>query len=226
MITHQMDVVTAFLNRKLDDEIYMQQPEGYKVSRKENLVCKLKKSLYGLKQALRCWNQALKEFMLSVGFVESNSDPCVFTRIDQHTTIVAVYIDDLIILVDVKNIMIETKRLLSELFQMKDMGELQYCLGINVILGQNSCRLHQNQYIKQTLKKFGFDDANAVLTPADCSVKLVKNDHVSKPADQVEYQSMVGNLIYVAMGTRPDIAQAVGAVLNSAPILRKLTKLQ
>lgn len=62
------------------------------------------------------------------------------------------------------------------------------------------------------LKKFGLADANTVLTPADCNVKLVNEDHVSKPTDQVEYQSMVGSLIYVAMGTRPDIAQAVGAV--------------
>ena len=62
------------------------------------------------------------------------------------------------------------------------------------------------------LRKFGLADANTVSTPADCSVKLVKDDHVSKPTDQVEYQSMVGSLLYIAMGTRPDIAQAVGAV--------------
>ena len=64
MIVDQMDVVTAFLNGELDDEIYMQQPEGYKVSGKKNLVCKLKKSLYGLKQAPRCWNRALKKLMM------------------------------------------------------------------------------------------------------------------------------------------------------------------
>ena len=148
MIVHQMDVVTAFLNGELDDEIYMQQPEGYKVSGKENLVCKLKKSLYGLKQAPRCWNRALKAFMTGVGFAESNADPCVFVRIDQHTTIAAVYVDDLILLADLKDAMTETKRLLSERFKMKDMGKLHYCLGINVVYGENTCWLHQKQYIK------------------------------------------------------------------------------
>ena len=100
----------------------MQQPEGYKVCGKENLVCKLKKSLY---QAPRRWNRALKELMMSVGFVESNADPCVFTQIHQHMTIVAVFVDDLI-LADVKNVMIKTKRLLSERFIM---GELHYFPG-------------------------------------------------------------------------------------------------
>ena len=75
MIVHQMDVVTAFLNGELDEEIYMRQPEGYQVSDKKNLVCRLKKSLYGLKQAPRCWNRALKEFMIQAGFVQSNADP-------------------------------------------------------------------------------------------------------------------------------------------------------
>ena len=77
MIVHQMDVVTAFLNGKLDEEIYMQQPDGYQVSGKGNLVCRLKKSLYGLKQAPRCWNQELKHFMTEVGFTQSSADLCI-----------------------------------------------------------------------------------------------------------------------------------------------------
>ena len=75
MIVHQMDVVTAFLNRDLDEEIYMLQ--RYRISGKEDHVCRLNKSLYGLKQAPRCWNRALKEFMLQTGFVQSNADPCI-----------------------------------------------------------------------------------------------------------------------------------------------------
>ena len=212
MIVHQMDVVTAFLNGELDEEIYMQQPDGYQVSGKENLVCRLKKSLYGLKQAPRCWNRALREFMMQAGFVQSNADPCVFIRLDEHTTIVAVYVDDLILITDVIEVMLEIKGLLSERFRMKDMGQLHYCLGVNIVYGQNCVWLHQKQYITLMLGKFGLTDVNTVSTPADCNVKLVKDDHVSKSTDQVEYQSMVGSLLYIAMGTRPDIAQAVGAV--------------
>ena len=95
---------------------------------------------------------------------------------------------------------------------MKDMNQLHYCLGVNIMFGQNCAWLHQQQYISQMLSKFGLEDVNTVSTPADCNVKLVKDDHVSKPTDQVAYQSMVGSLLYVAVGTRPDIAQAVGAV--------------
>ena len=94
---------------------------------------------------------------------------------------------------------------------MKDMGQLHYCL-VDIVFGQNCVWLHQQQYIMLMLRKFGLADANTVSTLADCNIKLVKDDHVSKPTDQVEYQSMVGSLLNIAMGTRPDIAQAVGAV--------------
>ena len=214
MTVHQMDVVTAFLNGELDEEIYMHQPDEYQVSGKENLVCRLKKSLYGLKQAPRCWNRALREFMVQAGYVQSDADPCVFTQLDEHTTmsIVAVYVDDLILITDVVEVMLKTKGLLSKRFRMKYMGQLHYCLGMNIVYGRNCVWLHQKQYISLMFGKLGLADANTVSTPADCNVQLVKDDHVSKSTDQVEYQSMVGSLLYIAMGTHPDIAQAVGAV--------------
>lgn len=137
MIVHQMDIVTVFLNGKLNEEIYMQQPDGYLVSGKENLVCRLKKSLYGLKQAPRCWNRVLTEFLLQDGFIQNNADHCVFTRFDEHRMIIAVYVDDLILISDVTEIMSGMKRLLSERFRMKDMGQLHYCLGVNIVYGQN-----------------------------------------------------------------------------------------
>ena len=137
------------------------------------------------------------------GFVQSDADPCVFT---QHTT---VYVDDLILISDVIEVLLETKGLLSEQFRMKDMGPLHYCLGVSVVFGPNCVWLHQKQYIKLMLKKFGLADANNVSTPADCNVNLVKDD---QSTDHVEYQSMVGSLLYAGLRTRPDIAQAVGAV--------------
>ena len=200
MIIHQMDVITAFLNGMLDEEIYMQQPEGYEVSGKEGLVCRLKKSLYGLKQAPRCWNKALKDFMVQAGFAQSNADPYVFTRFEDHAVIVAVYVDDLILLADVIEDMLELKSLLSKHFIMKDMGH------VNFVYGNCCIWLHQNQYIKSMLQSL-VSRMQTVSTLADCDVKLVKDDQVSKLADQMEYQSMVGSLLYVALLTRPDIAQ-------------------
>ena len=83
MLVHQMDVVTAFLNGELREDNYMEQPSGYTQPGKERLVCKLKKSIYGLKQSPRCWSQKFTNHMKTLGFTESNADPCVFVRINK-----------------------------------------------------------------------------------------------------------------------------------------------
>jgi len=150
--------------------------------------------------------------MTQAGFVQSNADPCAFTRLDEHTAIVAVFVDDLILMTDVMEVMLETKGLLSKRFKMKDMDQLHYCLGVNIVYGQNCVWLHQQQYVTLMLRKFGLADANTVSTPVHCNIKLVKNDNVSKPTDQVEYQSMVGSLLYIVMCSRQDITKAEGAV--------------
>ncbi|MCP3664053.1 MAG: hypothetical protein GY696_16435 [Gammaproteobacteria bacterium] len=110
----------------------MVQPGGYKVSGKENLVCKLKKSLYGLKQSPRCWNKAFKEYMVSIGFKQSEADPCIFMRSGENLAVVAVYVDDLILVAKNDQEMGDLKRCLEAKFKMKDMGNLHYCLGISV----------------------------------------------------------------------------------------------
>ena len=91
MHVHQMDVITAFLNGNLDEYIYMEQPDRYAVPGKENHVCKLKKSLYRLKQSPRCWNTVLQEHMRKTGFQQSPAGPCVYVRYNEETiAIVAV----------------------------------------------------------------------------------------------------------------------------------------
>ena len=133
-----MDVVTAFLNGNLEEDIYMEQPEGYVQQGKEKLVCKLKKSLYGLKQSSRCWNKVSTEFMMSIGYHQSTADPCIYVR---DTCIVAVYVDDLIIATKTPEEMQEVKQLLNSQFQMKDVGELHYCLWWTKTLVNVYCKL-------------------------------------------------------------------------------------
>ena len=224
---HQMDVVTAFLNGELEEEIYMRQPEGYVVPGKEHMVCKLRKSLYGLKQASRCWNKALHDHMKQIGFERSPSDPCVYIQRMGSVTVVAVYVDDLILITETSEEMETVKESLKKKFRMKDMGRLHYCLGISIMQDDDdkSIWLHQKQYICNMLKRYGMTEANPALTPADVNVKLVKGDGVSKEVDPVMYQSMVGSLLYTAMATRPDIAHAVGVVskFNSNPTEAHLT---
>ena len=227
MHIHQMDVVTAFLHGELDEEIYMKQPDGYVQDGQEHLVCKLEKSLYGLKQAPRCWNKVFTKYMESIGFRQSTADPCVFIRSGDTLDVIAVYVDDLIVISKTEEEIQRLKNDLASRFKMTDLGRLHYCLGITVEYDENNkiVWMHQKQYILKMLEKFGQEDAKVVATPSDVNVKLSKDDGLSKPVDQTEYQSMVGSLLYAAMGTRPDIAQAVGAVskYNSCPNEAHLT---
>ena len=98
MLIHQMDLVTAFLNVQLEKEIYMEQRDGYIESGKESLVYMLNKSLYGLRQSPRCWNTVFREYMETIHFKPSTADTCVYVRGGEDMTIVAVYVDDLLLL--------------------------------------------------------------------------------------------------------------------------------
>lgn len=214
MLIHQMDVVTAFLNGTLDEEIYMSQPEGYIKPGDEHLVCRLKKSIYGLKQSPRCWNQAFSEYLESIGFTQSSADPCVYIRIADPVAIIAVYVDDLAILAKTEANMNKVKKCLAIHFKMKDLGELHYCLGVCVEWSRNrtSLWLHQKHYVLSLIQKYGLQDANTVATPADVSVRLTVEDGVSNTVDPIAYQSIVGSLMYAATATRPDIPFAVGVL--------------
>ena len=96
LILQQMDVLAAFLNGDLEEEVYMKQPEGFSTKKDEHKVWKLKKSLYGLKQAPRCWNMTLDNHLKSMGFEQTSSDPCLYVSSEGELFIIAVYVDDII----------------------------------------------------------------------------------------------------------------------------------
>ena len=196
MIVHQTDVITAFFNGELQEDIYMQQPVGYIVSGEKQLVCK-KKSLYGLKLTPRCWNKSFQGFLLDFGFFQSTADPCVFihSNIDS-TNIIAVYVDDLIVMSTVSTPLDNTKRSLSEKLKMSPY-RIHY-----IVQDENCIWLHHKQYILSMLQKFGLTDDKPVATSAYMSVKLVKDDGVSKKLqDGSKYQSLVCSLLYAGAGT-------------------------
>ena len=130
-----MDVETAFPNGKLDEEIYMQQPEGYVKPGEEHLVCNLEKSLYGLEQSSRRWNKVFRESIEKIGFIQASADSCVFIRKDA-LTIIGVHVDDLMILPrKITEMRIRSdKDSLKLQFKIKDMGALHYYVGVNVKL--------------------------------------------------------------------------------------------
>ncbi len=127
------------------------------------------KSLYGLKQAPRCWNKVFQEYMITLGISQSTADPCVFTQIsDMCMTIVAVYVDDLILLSSDSDRMQKLKQNLADRFRMKDMAPLHYLLGVTVVQDSDRITIHQKQYILRLLKNlmFGMENAYPVSTPA------------------------------------------------------------
>ena len=208
-----MDVVTAFLKGIIDQKIYMEQSDGYAVHGQESKVCKLKRSLYGLKQSPRCWNQVFDTFLLSIGFTQSEADPCIYIKCDPFV-IIAVYVDDLLVLTKTEHVMDDIKAILCERFKLKDMGQLHYCLGISIMENKENSTLyiHQNQYIENMLKKFNMSDSKIVSTPTDVNVKLCKDDGFSQAVDKVLYQSLVESLLNTAIATRPDISYVLGVV--------------
>ena len=142
----QCDVMTAFLNGELDEEIYMDQPEGFEVKGHEDKVCKLKKSLYGTKQAARQWNVKINQKLKEFGLTRSNSYPCLYHKIsnDQYT-LVALYVDDMIIFSNEMRYIDNIIEYLKGNFGIVDLGEPRYCLGIEIFQDRKNKRIFINQ---------------------------------------------------------------------------------
>ena len=126
--------------------------------------------------------------------------------------VVSIYVDDLILVVDLMEDLQKTKADLSARFKMKDLGQLRYCLGIVCNVPEGKICIKQKPYIDNLVRRFGLPDACGVSTPADAYVKLVADDGISRPADPKLYQQIVGSLQYAAGGTRPDIGYAVSTI--------------
>ena len=175
---HQMDVTTAFLNGELEEEVYMKQPEGFVDKDRDHLVCRLKRSIYGLKQSPRCWNSALDAQLKKMGFVQTTSDPCLYTSTEGETFIIAVYVDDILLAGKSDKQIKEAKEALAKQFEVKDMGELHYFLGMNIAQNQRAGNIWIGQpaYTENILNKFGMENAKAVNTPTAAGTKLVKAD--------------------------------------------------
>ena len=210
LVMHQMDVTTAFLNGELKEEIYMKQPENFVEKGKEHLVCKLKRSIYGLKQSPRCWNNVLDAFLKELGFEQTHADLCLYASSEGEMCFIAVYVDDLIIACKDECKIANLKRAFAERFDMKDMGVLNHFLGIQVVQDKKrqSTWIGQSGYITEILKRFGMEDCHPVKTPVDSNAKLVKGD-AGNTIDKRKYQSAVGSLMFLSVGTRPDISFAV-----------------
>ena len=211
---HQMDVKTAFLNGELNDLIYMKQPEAFIMKGQEGLVCKLKRSIYGLKQSPRCWNSVLDEHLKSIGFVQTKSDPCIYIAEEGDPFMIAIYVDDILLAGQSDRRMAQVKDALTDRFDVKDLGRVDCFLGVKIIqnLEKGTIWAGQSVYTKTILNQFNMRSAKAAKTPVNTALKLTKAENDSECVDQELYQSAVGKLLYLSTRTRPDIAFAVSKV--------------
>ena len=226
---HQMDVKTAFLNGDLDVDLYMQQPEGFVIAGQEQLVCKLRKSIYGLKQAGRAWFEKINAALIGMDFTPLDSDHCVYVRHQGDDVLyIVLYVDDLLL---IGSSLAEVKQLKTDLsarFEMTDLGEAEYVLGLQLTRNRRArtLSLSQSDYIRRLLERYGMSDCNKAPTPIPTGLRLSKNDcPAKKPATPLlvdgkhTYASVVGAVMYAMLGTRPDLAFAIGLLtrFNSNP---------
>ncbi|GJU59852.1 zinc finger, CCHC-type containing protein [Tanacetum coccineum] len=210
LVIHQMDVKTTFLNGDLDEEVYMNQPQGFIMPGNENKVCKPIKCFYGLKQAPKQWHQKFNEVVLSNGYLLNQADKYVYNKFDKtgKGVIICLYVDDTLIFGTDQVQVDMTKEFLSSRFSIKDMGEAGVILGIRIKHESNGIAISQSCYIKKVLEKFNYFDCTPVSTLMDTSEKLMPNN--GQAISQLEYSRVIGYLMYAMTCTRPDISFVVG----------------
>ncbi|GJX51636.1 putative ribonuclease H-like domain-containing protein, partial [Tanacetum coccineum] len=203
-IVYQMDVKSAFLYGKIDEEVYVSQPPGFLDPKYPQKVYKVVKALYGLHQAPRAWYATLSTFLLKNGYRRGTIDKTLFIKKDKHDIIlVQVYVDDIIFGSTKKSWCDEFEALMKSRFQMSSMGELTFFLGLQVKQKADGIFISQDKYVAEILKKFDFANVKTASTPIETQKPLVKDEEASD-VDVHLYRSMIGSLMYLT-ASRPDI---------------------
>jgi len=212
----QLDVPQAFTQAELEEDVYMEMPQGFEV---KEMVCHLKKSLYGLKQSPRNWYLLISAFIReSLGFHATVSDPCIFWKRSRSGLLMLLFlfVDDMQVAFDNadRNEWLENQQKLWDRFKVTDLGESKFMLGMKITRNRNvrTLTLDQELYITKALEKFGLDKCRPVSTPGERSDSEVSDSASSKqnePTDLTLFQEKVGTLLYASISTRPDISYVV-----------------
>jgi hypothetical protein len=199
---HQLDVNNAFLHGDLQEDVYMTPPPN--IDAKPNQVCKLVKSLYGLKQASRKWYEKLTSILVSHHYKQAPSDHSLFIKQTSTSfTILLVYVDDILLAGNSLSEFAHIKQVLHTAFKIKDLGILKYFLGLEVAHSKSGVSLCQRKYCLDLLHDYGLSGCKPASTPSDPSIKLY-NDSSPPFEDIPAYRRIVGRLLYLNT-TRPDI---------------------
>ncbi|GKB71499.1 retrovirus-related pol polyprotein from transposon TNT 1-94 [Tanacetum coccineum] len=192
-----MDIKSAFLNGFINEEVYVSQPLDFIDFEKPNYVYKLKKVLYGLKQALKDWYDILKAFLLKHEYSMGIVDNTLFTKkFKAHLIIVQIYVDDIIFGSTCQNLCDDFTKIMHDEFEMSMMGELNFFLGLQIKQMEDAIFFNQSKYIKEMLKKFGVEDSKPTKTPMSTEIKLTK-DYEADSVDSSRYRGMIFSLLYL-----------------------------
>ncbi|KAL0453622.1 UNVERIFIED_CONTAM: hypothetical protein Slati_1340300 [Sesamum latifolium] len=194
-----------FLNGFIEEEIYMDQPEGSTSVGEEQKVCRLQRSIYGLKQASRSWNTCFDEVIRGYDFIKNEYDPCVYKKISGSTVAYLVlYVDDILLIGNDIKMLGDIKAWLSMQFFMKDMGEASYILGIKIYRDRSRRMLGliPSSYIEKVLKRFKMENSKRGFLPMRRGVKLskkqsLKTDEELMRMSDIPYASVAGSIQYV-----------------------------
>lgn len=211
---HQIDIKSAYLNGLLDEEIYMEQPKGFEILGKENKVCRLRKAIYGLKQAGRQWHEHLQDSLRVFGFEKLISgDVSIFFKHNEgdQIIIILVYIDDMAIFGSREHVQ-ATKEFIGSRYKYTDLGEIKHFLGLRISRNRSkrTLTIDQTEYIQRIITRFDMENCRPVYTPLDSNTVLAANPEKESDSSLTAcYQQLIGSLMYAMLGTRPDICFTV-----------------
>ncbi|KAK8662652.1 hypothetical protein V6N13_024543 [Hibiscus sabdariffa] len=213
----QMDVKTAFLNGKIEEDVYMTQPEGFVTPENAGKVCKLQRSIYGLKQASRNWNLRFNDAIKEFGFIKNEDEPCVYKKVSGSIiSFLILYVDDILIIGNDIPTLQSIKTWLSSCFSMKDLGEAAYILGVKIYRDRSRrlLGLSQSTYIDKVLKRFSMEESKRGFLPMRHGISLSKEMCPSSPQErehmsQIPYASAIGSIMYAMICTRLDLSYAL-----------------
>jgi len=217
----QLDVKTSFLYGILKEEVYMDLPEG---SRLDGMVAKLKRCIYGLKQSPREWYYRLVKYLGPFGFAITAWDPCVLVH-ESGDLFLAIYVDDITLFGATGELKEQTINVLKTEFKVNNMGELNWLLGIQITFTNDGVTLSQITFINMILNRFSMQDCKPVSTPIDSNHQLKAIQDDNERTDATAYQQIIGSLMYLVIGTRPDLPYTIThfSQFNTSPSSKQLT---
>ena len=218
----KMDVNTTFLNGKLLEDVYMTQPKGFINPENVGKVCKLQRSIYGLKQASRSWNLRFDERIKVFGFIKNEDEHCAYKKVSGRAIVFLVlYVDDILLIGNDIPSLHNVKSWLGSCFLMKDLGEVAYILGIKIYrdISKRMIGLSRSTYIDKVLNRFSMQNSKRGFLPmchgislskTQCQTMQDKRDRMSK----IPYAYAIGSIMYAMLCTRPDVSYALSMTRN------------